>query len=390
MLASGTALMGDSNDIPKTIPWSIDSGENFWIYRYINSVGARMAGGAFLAFWLLCWTMGCLAALRTAIERPDIASFVLICPFFVAWIAATIVLSRMLLSKRQLFLSPQGLGYEVKLFIWHWRRLIPLAEIASIRAEKKQTGKTTHYHLIVETIGEPLRLSGYGDEVQWLARTLQDQLAALRRDLGMTDKVKRTPTNLLPEVLERTDIPASPVSDSKLSIEKRAGELSITIRRSSSMTGASVLLFLNLFWNGIVSLFVIELIQDFRWFLFFFLIPFELLGLLLLWGLFAAVTAPFRSEVWIFRPDEISRRQELFGIGHGSHHQFTSLDHLELHWTKAVNRAKVRTNKVDTGEVYTLRLVDKAADVAPVDIHQLTEGDARHLADVLYRYFHTA
>src|SRR5262249_13157931 len=75
------------------------------------------------------------------------------------------------------------------------------------------------------------------------------------------------------------------------------------------------LLFVNAFWNGIVSVFVMTLFglmpgnngpQGWEWWgLFVFLIPFEVIGLLMFAALVVTVLEPFRRTAWRFEHERI-------------------------------------------------------------------------------------
>ncbi len=69
----------------------------------------------------------------------------------------------------------------------------------------------------------------------------------------------------------------------------------------SRVTTVLVMLFIGLFWNGIVSVFVWQLVEGFQhgradWFLMLFLIPFVLIGLLVIFGFFYFLLAMFNPQ----------------------------------------------------------------------------------------------
>ncbi len=92
-----------------------------------------------------------------------------------------------------------------------------------------------------------------------------------------------------------------------------------------SLAGLLGALFINLFWNGIVSVFLMALFgfgpegpQQFGigwWGMFLFLIPFEAIGLVMVVALFAVLLEPVHWTTWRFNRDEIALRDSWLGIG---------------------------------------------------------------------------
>jgi hypothetical protein len=95
-----------------------------------------------------------------------------------------------------------------------------------------------------------------------------------------------------------SEAPASRHTPGVPSMSPAGGEL----KRSASPLGKLIgMLFLALFWNGIVSIFLYLVYKGFRdgnpeWFLTFFMIPFVLVGIGLIFGVFYAFLALFNPE----------------------------------------------------------------------------------------------
>lgn len=153
------------------------------------------------------------------------------------------------------------------------------------------------------------------------------------------------------------------------------------------------LLFINAFWNGIVSVFVMALWgilpfdnglpQGIEWWgMFVFLIPFEVIGLAMFAGLVLALAEPFRQTTWNVDLQQIThiipwpvfRRMRVY--------ECDAIDRLELRRNEDdEDRQKVRstwTAWMDNG-IFDITFVDEHnTDVCAIE--GLTEGEARWMA----------
>ena len=139
--------------------------------------------------------------------------------------------------------------------------------------------------------------------------------------------------------------------------------------------------------SSIVSVFVLELRRDFQWFLFFFLIPFEVIGLAMFGAWFLALAAPGCRERWRFGWDEVQHRRSLFGIGWTRRYRAGPLSRIELEKRPASSGARAnhgRLNLTDSGGDYLLSFVSRDEGIA-FQIKGLTEGEARWIADNVLR-----
>lgn len=106
--------------------------------------------------------------------------------------------------------------------------------------------------------------------------------------------------------------------------DEEASEFTIFKKGKFSLGGLFVALFLCCFWNGIVSIFLLSLFGVIPsknpveagefWFVFVFLIPFELIGLGFIWGVLCALFAGWSQERWTLTRDEIRFEKKLFGF----------------------------------------------------------------------------
>jgi hypothetical protein len=150
--------------------------------------------------------------------------------------------------------------------------------------------------------------------------------------------------------------------------------------RTQPLTAAGALA-ICLFWNGIVGVFVVQLIRDFQWLLALFLVPFVVIGLAIIGVFFFALTNGFRATEWTIDSNELVRYRR--GL----------LLRRTRRWT--IGRL-MRTTIDDTGtssQPNQLRLSDGTWRVSLIDntdtqiavIDGLTEEQARALNEVILR-----
>jgi hypothetical protein len=149
------------------------------------------------------------------------------------------------------------------------------------------------------------------------------------------------------------------------------------------------------------------------WFMFLFLIPFELIGLVIILGLVAALLEPFRRTWWILKRNAVGYRNSYFGIGWTKTYEISELDRLELRkddddddspdeastddesarFKRRGKRMKKKRGRKETVQVgdgstnapqFDLALVDRQGrDVC--EIGGLSLGEACWMADVILR-----
>jgi hypothetical protein len=171
-------------------------------------------------------------------------------------------------------------------------------------------------------------------------------------------------------------------SDSRWKLQRDRRSLDFTCRGRWSLAAIAMLMFLNLFWNGIVGVFIVQLVKDFEWFLALFLLPFEAIGLGLLMGLLYACTAPLWGVTYCLQFGHLERR--LWGPLYGSTRTwaFDELDHVEISRPGFDhNLVEIPPKRFGTGD-YRLRLLD-VADRRRGTIDGLTRGESLWIADTV-------
>jgi hypothetical protein len=392
-------------------------GDDLVFQRWTGSI----LGAVLVLGWRLVWTGAASVMVRQVIVRPNLENVLYALPvlamlyptFFLPW--------RLLFGFEQIRLGPRGLEHRWGALIPLGRQIVPLAEIQ----------RATHYCLVqqggfeygikVQTLGRSLRFAG-GTEleervllVDHLQRHLQaldptvprapeggafavdveaPGAAATGEEAGEYIDREIESKGLIP--LRRGDTPVeilrpgangfAPPWDSQVQMHYQWDHLAFMRKGAVSLGGIGALFCLNLFWNGLIGLFVLKLTQHFDLLLFVFMIPFEVLGLLLLYALLTTILAPFYRACWMFQPGQVTHRTSILGCGRTVSHEIYHLGRLELRRTPPVKPSRFLPDTTDEERHYALGMVcPEGGDVAVID--GLTEGEGRWMAAQLLEHF---
>ena len=158
---------------------------------------------------------------------------------------------------------------------------------------------------MIETLGRPVRF-GQGVEPMerlWLADRLHRHLQALVPDRVIEHRPEGVVKDSVQiEVLRPGRAVAEPPSDSTLRLRTDWDRIDFVRQGQFSLAALGSLAFVNLFWNGIVAVFLMQLLEQFQGFLCVFLIPFEAIGLGMFLAWWAVLLAPFIVEIWSISP----------------------------------------------------------------------------------------
>jgi hypothetical protein len=324
----------------------------------------------FLVAWETVWTFGCVMLVRQALDQATLEHILFAIPFLAAWVFVALVVTYMLSGFETIEVGPDGLEYcwgLLGLALWH--RRIPRNEIKGVRSyehlvEDGEGGTTLCREVKIESIGRALcfgrPIESY--ECTWLADRINQHLQTL-------EPVAAAPDDELP-------------SDSTF----RRLELwnGVELRQRSRLDLAAIGLSTAIcaFWNCIVGIFVLHLTRQFQWFLFLFLIPFELVGLMLLAAWASVITAPITVRRWVLGPEEIEARVAILGLGRTRRLDVSDLGRVEFRkganpgkrWGKAANQAPAP----EKDSPFAVALLDHD-DCERLVIEGLTEGEARWL-----------
>jgi hypothetical protein len=365
--------------------------------------------GCFMLVWEIGWTVGCVFLVGLVVREPTWHNFLFAVPFWAAWFFVFAMLLNMFFGRERFSIGPDGAELARWVIMRLSYRTVPLAEIKRFefctRVVDSDSG-SSEAGLRMQTIGRPLQFCwGLPDEeLQWLAFQLNRCLAVLKGESpesAIADAAKEEAKEAAvdddisaPQEPALEKYPLDPPSDCAWRREEDFQDLVFVRRGRFSFANVFGALFINAFWNGIVAVFVYQLWfgdpkqieQGFGWWgMFFFLIPFEVIGLVMFVYLLSELFAPFRRTEWRFADAMLHRRTTWFGVGPRRADWLDSLERIELRQVK--KRKWIRSSGNDSEEQqgkYGLCLIDRRnTEICTLD--GLTEGEARWMYDVIRR-----
>ena len=376
------------------------------------------ASGCFMVVWLSMWTVGCVFLAGMVIRDPKPFNFLFAIPFWASWVAVFVALLYAFFAREQCVLDHQGATFQRWALVPLKSRFIPLDEIHGFdiftTTVNAKSGATQN-GLEMQTAGMSLRfLQGLPlGELQWLRSQLGEHLDLLKQAVqyaaGQLPEeaaaLSHEPQSMELEVGDSKPLalapqPVPPPSDTRWQLDDAPDGPSFRQCGRFSFAAAGGLLFINLFWNGIVSVFVCELLgfapgnkrpQGLEWWgLFLFLLPFEAIGLGMFVALLFVLLEPVRRTSWTFARAAIECRMQWLALGRT--------------WTRGVvrcGRLEVRRDDAraargqfhfkadngttgDDGGCYRLLFID-AENREVQSIGGLTEGEAQWIGDTVLR-----
>lgn len=369
-------------------------------------------GGVFMLLWLIGWTVGCVFLAGMVIRDPKLFHFLFAIPFWTSWIFVFCMLLKSFFQREELLLDREGVVYVEKIFVPRQRRKVPLDEIRSLdqymAVVDSESGRCQS-GIEIRTLGRPIRLAqGLSQpELDWLRFQLNDHLQQLqaargqRREQPQEESAQVRPSeNRSAIVLSPAKERVTPPSDCGWKRFDDFDEFGFVRRGRLSLGSLFGVAFVTLFWNGIVSVFVAVLwglapgepqLQGIEWWgLFVFLIPFEVIGLVMLLAFLSTLLEPVHRTRWTFTRRGIEQRHTWLGLGPRWTWEVDSLDRLELRPDDSSDRRRFcSVNQVSActsmgAEHYRLSLVDQN-NRELCSIPSLTEGEARWIGDTLLK-----
>jgi hypothetical protein len=347
------------------------------------------------------WTAGCVQLVSEVFAHPSVQPILVTVPFLTSWVAVCFLLVGMVFGVERVRLGLGGLEYQVVALVPLSRRWIPRTELKGVRADLTayQVNERDLACLKFQTLGQPVCFArGISEEEQkWLVERLNRYLETLPLPESPKPEQADAIDDREPgrgEWLQPAASPLQPPSDSRIDILPDVDTIAFAWQGRWSPAAIGATTFLHLFWNGIVSVFIVQLIQDFQWGLFFFLIPFEMMGLVFCGVWILALTAPAWRWTWTFGEQEITKRLNVSDAD-GVFVNFA--------WSKRIDvpplvgfelrRREEQNGTVSSWALFshpdgecTLSLLGEEGNEV-LAIKALTEGDARWIADVLLRAF---
>ena len=357
----------------------------------LTIVKRKGAGGGtgFLLLWLIGWTVACVLLATQLLSEPSIFALMFGTPFWASWIFVAGVVVWQIYGKELIRADHDGIFFERYAWIRISQRSISRKEILGFdKCSSLHTENDEHlWGVEGRTLGKPLRfLFGLPtDDLTWLVHRLNDFYGTQSTDLDL---------KLAPLVLTKENSMPKPPSGCRWELERDSRAIHFRSRGQINWGALLMSLFVCLFWNGIVSVFVLALLgltpteepigQGEWWVLFFFLIPFEIVGAGVLFAFLLNLFKPLNVITW-----EITRKSI---IGHTSWpfasfqktRPFKRLDRIELRENDGQPNWTFKSSKT-SGDNFSLVLIDHGnSDFCTIS--DLTHGEARWLAYQIRTY----
>jgi hypothetical protein len=352
----------------------------------------QWGSGIFLGLWLCGWTVGCVFLAYQLWMKPELFMFVFAIPFWASWLFVASLLLSMFLQDEELLLDEAGIVFTKTLLLPLSRRVIPLTELKrfeAFAATNLDIDEAPVNYVKLITQGQPLQAFANlsTDERSWLAWRLNQQLKTLNAQTGNDTETRS---------IGRVVAVESP-SDNSWTLVDDYDSTSFVQRGTLQLGAVLGVLFATLFWNGIVSVFVMTLIgvapggpPQFSgewWGLCAFLVPFEVIGLLIAFALLLAVIDPVRRTTWRFERYEIRFSHTWLGLGYRRRYDSTAVARVfvDLEGVNGKNNSGklLIIHPTTTGDVRLRFSDDQNTEI--VSINGLTEGEALWMMDNLRR-----
>ena len=351
----------------------------------------------FLGVWLTGWTVACVVLAQKFVEKSELVTLMFGVPFWTSWIFVAGVFLNSLIGRQRLLFDQCGLRHTWDVIVTLSQRSIPLEEIRQISVKTlnvdSEGGATIG--IVVSTRGRDL---SFGQNLNRLERDwIAFQLDNHRKQLQERGRV-----DVLSDVDPADCRGLAPPSDSSWDVDQTQSAL-VICQNGKFVWGAVLgLLFVNAFWNGIVGLFVALLfgfvpgghrhLSGEWWFLCLFLIPFEIIGALIGFGLVLTILEPFRRTVWTFTDTNCVRATTRFNLPLGRRTSFQNdgISTVTVRNTderaNAFSLARLKSTGPST-EAYELFIADREQREV-CTINGLTIGEAQWWKGQLQDHFH--
>ena len=351
-------------------------------------MGRGIGAAVLTMLWLSAWTAGCVFLVYNLLNDFSVSSLLFTIPFLAAWLFVFAVLCGMLFGKERLRLDRDGLLHE-RTVIFARRRFVPLGEVRRILEwDPSRRAGQPQPPIAITTAGSPVTFGNAlaGDERAWLCSLLRRRLLQLTKGQETLRRVE-TPSRDKDEALSQLEQPglaskllqawpsAPESSGSGLRVVEDFDQVTVRSRGRLSPGGIALGAFAACFWNGGVVVFIASLLKDFNWFIFFFLIPFELVGLILLVAFLAVLFAPTIGLSWTFHQGELTESRHFLGFRRSRLIDPFSIRRVVAGMGKPPARRTSMFQIASTSELYRIALVDRdEAEAAAFD--GLTEMEA--------------
>lgn len=400
----------DNSNAPTT-PKDCESRDDYLSYSRPGISGAALFFLiAFCSIWTFVIGFACVSIFFDGTDAPLFA-YLFLLPFIFVDIVIWLLIVYAFFGKEIGWLDDEGFHREYKCFFFRMRKNVPLDSIVKFRIGKDYSFQQNQQPAIaveIVTKDKPLFVARSFKPIDiqsWLASTGNVVLGNLK-GAGLSDFDSPDDESLSVNFMEQAELDNDEDDEDRELLKERFYRSDhvdnaekpdktpwklendfdrVEFYRRGKATGLFGLLFVTLFWNGILSVFLcatfgiigdkstttesspavvqtdsdassaapaaqepqswFEKLKQKRivvngreepifgrtwWFMFCFLIPFEVIGALMIWGLLTTLFAPFTTQRWTFSANSVVRRRTLFGIPFTRRFDLMNLDYFEI------------------------------------------------------------
>jgi hypothetical protein len=290
----------------------------------------------FLGVWLTGWTIGCCVMTWSLFFGKGDVPWMLPIPFYVAEIGVFLFVLSNLTHREFARLDREGFTYWRSIVFALGRHHIPIDELESFTVTAQNLdsdGKTVDAKTNLEKLAAKygaIHAEGIGMPFPFFGAVSAEDAREATKELNSVLAILR-PT------VPKTSASAAPRAPAGSAWRQTNEDDCVRFIRSSRSTFSSILVTLGiaLFWNGITGIFTalewgwivskdVPKGKDW-WFLFFFLIPFQLIGAFLLYALASTIYEWLAIESWRLYRNRLEMTKSLLGIRVGT----TSYDNID-------------------------------------------------------------
>ena len=370
-------------------------------------VTRRKIGWMFVIFgtlFVILWTFGVVGMGKQLLVDPTANHLFGFLAFLAFWLGMTAGILFSLFHRETLRLNHGGFELTRSAIIRYHRVLLPLSEMVGFKEgtetiELEDSKKIVSVVELVQTDNKSITFAKElkPDATAYLVTELNQLLNSLRGRQAAADAAERMekfvanqreePSATQPVLLGKT--PLTRPQDAVWSREEDFQGLTLANYGRLSFKNLVPTIFMAMFWNGIVGVFVGLLVNQrvhnldvgMWWFLFLFLIPFEIIGAFLVLAVVFAFLEPFRYSSWRFTGQTVEGLVSYFGIPWRRAYEIgpgASLT-LERGYPKLVN-SRTKLDTLPLGVV-----INSSAGKTICAIRDLKEPEARWMADLILR-----
>lgn len=370
----------------------------------------------FFSVWLSGWTVACMFLIYGICTKFSVFLLCFAIPFWASWFFVSGFVLDALFGQNRFTIDEDGLRHEKRVFWMLFRSHIPLKQLQGFTVvEKTDEENRRSYRLRVITSGRPLEIPCENKkEAQYIGDLFTEIWERLREKTTPESGPER---EMISSEKEEIEIPEKPVwiavdsptegieppFDCRWKVKTDFDSVVFSRRGEFSLTAFLVCTFMVCFWNGGISIFILELIgmgpegnapMGLQWWgSFLFLVPFEIFGLVLLFAWFWIVLSPWIEVRYSIRRREIRKETRCLFFVRSRAHSLEDCRFMKIDrdFPKKLVETDFNFSRSGPGShredslLYALSFPNtQEEDICKIG--ELSAGEARWLADVVRKY----